>query len=392
MRMKVTLGRTVAVVVALAAVAGVAAALRDDPITVDVAVVRHAAIRVAIRAEGRTRVRDRYLVTSPTPGRLVRLTLREGGRVRAGDVVALVAPALVDEPSAEQARAQLSMAQAADAAALVRLRTGEAAAAQARRDAGRARQLADAGALSSKALEDAMLVARIRDDEVRALAAQRDIARAEVRRARAALLYTESAAARVATRPVRADADGRILRTFDVSERPVAAGTPLMEIGDLTRLEIVADVLSSDAARIRPGMAAAIDGWGEEGALAGRVRLVEPAATTRISALGVEEQRVNVLIDAPAPGGLGDGYRVDVTITLDERPFVLALPAGALVRDDSGWAAYTIEEGRARRAGLTLGAVGEADAEVVKGLQPGSRVIVFPSDLIREGVRVRPRS
>jgi HlyD family secretion protein len=349
-------------------------------------------LRVTITAEGRTRVRDRYTVAAPVTGRLERITVREGATMRRGDVIARLAPAPMDAPAVQQGQARLDAARALHAEADARVHLAGGAAEQARRDLQRARTLAAAGALSRKALEDAQLAADGRDDDLRAARAHAVAAAASVREATAALLHAGGAPTGGSSVVIRAPATGRVLRVPDRSERVVAAGTPIAEIGDTRGLEVVADVLSSEAARIAPGMVVTLEGWGGARTLQGQVRSVEPAATTRVSALGVEEQRVDVVIDVTdAPSVLGDGYRVDARIVLLERPSVLALPTGALVRAGDGWAAFVADDGRAVLRALRIGAMSDAAVEVLDGVQMGDRVIVFPSDRVRDGARVRAR-
>lgn len=394
-----TVRRLVLAVVGLLVIAGVAAALRPDTLEVETALVRRGPLQVTVDADGRTRVRDRYVVAAPVSGRLERVPLAEGDVVRAGDVIARIAPAPFDEPSARQARARLDGARALAVQAEARVRLADAALGQARRDAGRTRRLLDAGALAPRALEEAELAARARADEYAAARAQATAARADVDAATAALLYAGGDAGDAGgpargVVTVRAPSAGRVLRLAERSERAVAPGAPIAEIGDTRRLEVVVDVLSSDAARVRPGMAVRLEGWGtgEQAAVPGRVRRVESAATTRVSALGVEEQRVDVLVDVvDPPASLGDGYRMDARIVVWEQGDVLTVPASALVRAGTGWAAYVVESGRARLREVRVGQMGSAAAQVAGGLREGAQVIAFPSDRVREGTRVVAR-
>lgn len=391
-----TVRRLVLAVVGVLVIAGVAAALRPDTLEVETALVRRGPLQVTVDADGQTRVRDRYVVAAPVSGRLERVPLAEGDVVRAGDVVARIAPAPFDEPSARQARARLDGARALAVQAAARVRLADAALGQARRDAGRTRRLLDAGALAPRALEEAELAARARADEYAAARAQATAARADVDAATAALLYAGGDAGGPARGvvTVRAPSAGRVLRLAERSERAVAPGAPIAEIGDTRRLEVVVDVLSSDAARVRPGMAVRLEGWGtgEQAAVPGRVRRVESAATTRVSALGVEEQRVDVLVDVvDPPASLGDGYRMDARIVVWEQGDVLTVPASALVRAGTGWAAYVVESGRARLREVRVGQMGSAAAQVAGGLREGAQVIAFPSDKVREGTRVVAR-
>lgn len=380
-------GRVMLVAIAVVAVAGIAMAMRPDRIVVETATVSYAPLRVTVDAEGRTRVRDRFVVTSPVAGRLERVPLSEGDSVRAGDVVARLAPAPLDEPATRQARASLDAARALAREADTRVRVAVAASAQAKRDAERTRRLHDAGAVAPRALEEADLLAATRDDELAAARAHAVAALAEVQQAQAALLHVGGGGSAIVE--VRAPAGGRVLRLAGRSERVVAPGTTIAEIGDVGGLEVVVDVLSTDAALVRAGMPVLLEGWGGDEALQGAVRLVEPAASTRVSALGVEEQRVDVIVDVlDAPPALGDGFRLDARIVVWSADSVLVVPASALVRDGAAWGVYIVRGGRAERRAVTIGRLGEASAQLISGLSRGDTVIVLPSDKVREGVRV----
>ena len=377
-------------VIALLILAGIESVLRPEPTPVETAAVGRGPLRVTVDAEGKTRVRDRFVVTAPVSGRLERVMLDEGAQVRAGDVVARIAPAPLDEPSARQARARVDAARALAAEAATRARLAEAAADQARRDHERTQRLADAGAIPRRALEEAALAARSRADDLTAALAHAAAAAAEVDQASAGLLYAGVGAGGEV--PVRAPAAGRVLRIAERSARLVPPGAMIAEIGDTRALEVVVDVLSSDAARIRPGMTVLLEGWGGAECVQGTVRLVEPAATTRVSALGVEEQRVDVLVDVvDPPAALGDAYRVDASVIVWERDGVLTVPASALVRSGNAWAAYIVAGGRAALRTVEVGEMGGATAQVLSGLREGEQVIVFPSDQVRGGVRVAVR-
>ena len=260
------------------------------------------------------------------------------------------------------------------------------------RDAQRARRLADAGAISIAERDRADLAEELALRDLAAATAERAAAAAEVAAARAVLgdeRRPEHPGARVA---VVAPAAGQVLRLLRDSEGPVAVGTSLLELGDPRALEIVIDVLSSDAARVAPGMPVEIERWGGDRSLTGQVRRVEPSAFTRISALGVEEQRVRVIatLDAPPPT-LGDGFRVAARIITWRGDDVLAVPASAVFRDRGQWAVYVVAEGRARLQPITPGHRGRLAIEVVGGLAAGDRVIVHPGDRVRAGTRVVAR-
>lgn len=376
------------------AVAGVAGVLgwltqRDRPLEVDADVVRLGTLRVTVDAEGKTRVRDRYVLTAPVAGRLHRIDLPEGAHVLAGTVVARIAPLPLDASTVRQAEARVVSAQSLARDAETRVRQSRATLDQERRAAGRIERLVAAGALAERNLEDATLTVRLREEDLAAAEARLRAAVADVDQARAALLPV-SGGGPGSIVSVRAPSDGCVLRVPEHSERVVPAGAPIAELGDPAALELVVDVLSSDAARIKPGSTVLVDQGGDEG-LTGRVRLVEPAAFTRVSALGVDEQRVNVVIDMNRwPATLSDGYRVDAHIVVWEQPNTTIVPVSALFRQDGGWATFVIENGRAVVRTVRIGEQGAGGAQVLDGLRAGDRVIVFPSDQMTTGRRVTP--
>ncbi|HEX7242163.1 MAG TPA: efflux RND transporter periplasmic adaptor subunit [Longimicrobiaceae bacterium] len=366
--------------------------LRPSPVEVETARVTRGPLRATVDEDGITRVADRYVVAAPVSGRVERIGVREGDAVAAGAVLARIASAPVDPRTARQAEARLAAAAALRREAEARLGEAGAGLAQARRDAARARTLAAAGALSESAKEAAELAAATRAREVEAAAARVRSAAAEIDAARAALADADPAGEPSVVVEVRAPAAGRVLRVPERSARPVAAGTPLVELGDADVLEVVVDVLSANAVGVRPGAAVEIAEWGGEGVLRGEVRRVEPSAFTRVSALGVEEQRVNVIAGlAGRPGGLGDGFRVEARIVTWEAPSVLRLPSGALFREGAGWGVFVVEDGRVRKRVVRIGHRGGDGVEVLGGVREGESVVLFPSDQLREGVRARAR-
>lgn len=365
--------------------------MRPAPLDVETATVERGSLRVTVDEDGVTRLRERYVVAAPVSGRLLRVELEEGDSVRAGDVVARIAAPPLDGRTAEQARARVAAADAAvreAGASVAQLRAGLA---QARRDAGRVRTLERAGAVSEHDAELAETEAEVRARAVSAAEARLRGAQADVRAARAALADADPARPADATvTEVRAPVRGQVLRVAQESETPVVAGTPLVELGDAAGLEVLVDVLSADAVRIRPGMEVVVDEWGGAGMLLGTVRTVSPNAFTRISALGVEEQRVNVVGDlADPPAGLGAGYRVEARVVTWDGPNVVKVPHSALFRSGGGWAVFVVTAGRARLREVSAGHRGAAEAEVLGGLRPGEVVVVYPSDKVGDGVRVR---
>jgi HlyD family secretion protein len=364
---------------------GAFALLRPAPVQVETARAARHALQVTVDEEGETRVRDRFVVAAPVAGRVARIALREGDSIRAGTILARIFPAPLDPRTREQAVAQLDAAEDAQRAAAVGVAQARAAHEQAHREWERAGQLAAQHAIAPEAherieLEEVSRARELESAEFRAQAAAHDV---EVARA---LLTAGSEPIMI-----RAPVAGRILRVPEPSERVVAAGTPLVEVGDRLRLEIVAELLSADAVKVRRGAPMLIEGWGGA-TLHGRVRLVEPSAFTKISALGVEEQRVNVIGDMlDQPPALGDRYGVEIRIVIWSADSVLTVPASALFPRGDGWGVFVVERGRARHRDVVVGHRTSFDAEIVSGVADGEMVIRYPSDRVADGVRVAAR-
>jgi HlyD family secretion protein len=363
---------------------------RPSPVLVETATARRGSLRVTVDEEGKTRVRDRFVVSAPVSGRLSRIELHEGDSLERGTVVALLAPLPLDERTRAEGRARLQAAIAAERAAQARVQRAATALEQAKRSHIRADQLAAQGTLAPEVREQAELS---EETLARDLESTRFAARAavfDVETARSALLAAQAdrpsgAGAEVA---LRAPVTGRVLRLLQESERSVSAGTPLIEIGDPASLEIVLDLLSEDAVKVRSGAPLRVDG-GDGHPLAARVRTIEPSAFTKVSALGVEEQRVNVIADfSEHPDRLGDGYRVVASIVVWEGNGVLKVPGSSLFRRGDGWSVFVVDGGRARRREVEIGHRNATEAEVVRGLAEGDFVILHPGDLVRDRVRV----
>ena len=397
--MQITAGRVGMALGLMAAVAGIAWFLMPRPITVETAVVNKGRFVATVDEDGKTRIRERYVVAAPLAGRLTRVRLKAGDTVAADDVVASIMPPpapLLDPRSRREAEERLGTAEAALARSKATVERAQAQADQAKTDLDRARTLAAQGASTVQAQERAELAQRVADRDLRAAEFQDHAANHEVDQAKALLArYQEGADAPIERWNITAPASGVVLRVVQESETAVQSGAPLLEIGDPRDLEIVTDVLSVDAVEIRPGAEVAIEHWGGPGVLSGRVRRIEPAAFTKISTLGVEEQRVNVLIDVLSPreqwAGLGDGFQLDTRITVFTKDDIDVIPAGALFRRGDSWSVYVLEDGRARLRAVDLVRRSGRSAAVSKGLAPGDRVIVYPSDQINPGVRVSPK-
>jgi HlyD family secretion protein len=370
-------------------------AAAPEETVVDTVLAVRGPLRETVNEQGETRVHDRYVVAAPITGRLDRVLLRAGDPVRRGAVVAWVEPAPLDARTRQQAAAQVGAAEDGLRGAQAVVRAAQAALEQ----AGRARLRADSlyahGHLSSAQREEAELLETTRRRELDAAGARAETAAHDLERARATLIAagSEESCQPCDRTPIRAPVDGRVLRLLEESARILSAGTPILEVGDPSRLEVVTDLLSTDAVNVQAGDTVLIEDWGGGHTLRGRVRIVEPSGFTKISALGVEEQRVNVVADlVDEPGPLGDRYRVEVRVVIWGAADVLKVPLSALIRRGEDWAAMVVEDGRARLRPLTLGHRGEFEVEVLGGLEAGEEVIRFPSDLIRDGARVRARS
>ncbi|NML16609.1 efflux RND transporter periplasmic adaptor subunit [Azohydromonas caseinilytica] len=389
--------------------AGVAVALlalawafAPRPTPVETAQVTQGRFEASIEEEAKTRVRDRYVVSAPLAGELQRIALREGDAVRPGDALALltpVLPVLQDERTLREQQARVEMAQAALERAGARIARAQVGLQQARNELERSEALARQGFISPAKLDGDRLALRAAQQDLETAQQDRHVAGHEVEQARAALTAVQRgpAAGGGRTFVLRAPVAGRVLRVAQPSEATVAAGTPLLELGDTARLEVVAELLTTDALKAAPGSRVLIERWGGAGMLEGRVRLVEPAAFTKVSALGVEEQRVRVLIDLTSDPAqwqaLGDGYRVGVRVITQAVDGAVQVPVGAVfpVEDEGVMAVYRLDGRRARLQPVEIAARNGAQAWVRSGLKPGQEVVIYPSSAVKDGGKVQPR-
>ncbi|MCK6423633.1 MAG: HlyD family efflux transporter periplasmic adaptor subunit [Burkholderiaceae bacterium] len=416
---------------ALAGLLGWAFAPR--PLEVEVAPVMQGPFETTLDEDGYTRLRERYLVSAPLSGRLARLSLREGDRVAAGAPLARIAPTLaplLDARSEREALARVATAQALLQRAASRIERARVGQAQAEHELARSEPLAAQGFVSPGRLDEARLAVAAARSEADTAALEREVAARELAQARAALgtLREAGAGRAAAVFEVRAPVSGQVLKLHQLSEGVVTTGAPLLELGDTRRLEVVAELLTSDALQIPPGAAVRIDRWGGAGELAGQVRRIEPAAVTKVSALGVEEQRVKVLIDLTSPpvqwAALGDGFRVGVRIVTLSQPQALQVPVAALFPLPAGvpeppraasvaaasapplpvthsaaaepadartMALYLVDGDRARLQTVRLLARNGRQAWIRAELQPGRPVLLYPPAALRDGQRVRVR-
>ena len=372
-------------------------AFAPSPVAVELAAVSLGRYEQAIVEDGRTRLRDRYNVNAPLAGRLARITLREGDAVAEGAALALITPVLaplLDERSRAELVGRRDAAQAGVQRAAVLIEQQRTLLAQARNELQRSEQLAGQGFVAPTKLDADRLALQAAQQALEAAQQTRHVAEHELEVARAALQAQQSGAS--AGFLLRSPVAGRVLKVAQASETTVALGTALLEIGDTAQLEIVAELLTTDALQAKPGAAVQIDRWGGTGLLQGRLRSVEPAAFTKVSALGVEEQRVKVLIDlsSPVPPALGDGFRVGVRILSLVQDGAMMVPVSAVFPQPGqpgAMAVFVAESGRARLRAVTLGGRNSSQAWVRSGLSAGQAVIEYPPAAVADGVRIKSR-
>lgn len=365
----------------------IAAGLWPKPVPVEIARASRGALRATVNEEGKTRIKQRYVVSAPVAGQLRRIPFKAGAEVKAGETVAViepVSPVLLDARSRKTAEARRDSAAA-------NLEKARAANRFASNELRRFEKLFAEKTISVEELETRQLRATSTANEL--AAAEGDLRQAEAELAEFAAGTGAGSNPGHQPREILAPAGGRVLRVFEENARSVAGGTPLLEIGDPADLEVVVEVLSRDGAMIVPGAPVEFDQWGGAEPLLGRVRLVEPAAFTKVSALGVEEQRVNVVVDLVTPPeqrrNVGDNFRVDARIVVWEAQDTLKVPAGALFRQGEQWAAFVVTEGRARLRFVKAGRSSGTETQVLEGLKEGEEVILYPGSRVEDGQRVR---
>jgi HlyD family secretion protein len=368
------------------------------PIPVESGVVTRGPLVVTVDEEGMTRVRNRYVIAAPVAGQLRRIDWKPGAVLEAGTTVLAVLESsgadFLDARSLAQAQARVLGAEAAREAALAQRDRAQSAARLYASELERAQQLRASTVLSAQEFDLVQLRRDMSAQDARAAEFALKVAEFELQQARAVLQRGQDGAAEAEPLVIVSPVNGRIFRVFQESARVVNAGFALMEIGDPTDLEVRIEVLSRDAVAIAPGAPVRLELWGGPEPLQARVRLVEPSAFTKISALGVEEQRVFVIADFVEPverrPTLGDNYRVEARIVVWEIPEALRAPAGALFRRDGAWQAYVIDGPRARRRTLEAGRSNGVQTEVRGGLRAGERLVVYPGDKVSDGSRVAP--
>ena len=389
-------------ILGLLLVAGLVYAFRPQPVPVDFAEVERGQLVVTVSEEGETRVRDVFVLSAPIAGRARRIEAEVGDPVTAAKTVVAeiqpIDPSFLDVRSETQARAAIRTAEAARDLAGAELERAQAELVFAETEVKRARRLIGQDTISQRRLDEDERGYRTAKADLATAQAALDMRNAELERARAELLSpleAQGLKAGCPCVPVTAPVSGRVLRVIHESEGVVSAGQPLIEIGDPTDLEIVSDLLSSDAVKVEPGQRVLIEEWGGDGVLSGRVERVEPYGFTKVSALGIEEQRVNVIVDFTDPAQrwqrLGHGYRVEVRIVLWEGNDVLKVPLSALFRDGDAWAVFVNVDGRAKKRRIEPGRQNGLESEIRSGLEAGDQIVLHPSDLVVEDVQLTAR-
>ncbi len=391
------------------AAAGIFLGFRPQPVAVEAGQATLGPLRVTVEEEGKTRLRSRYVISSPVAGYTPRLAWKAGDVVRAGQLITALeppAPVILDARTRDQGDARVKTAEAGLVVAEARVRGLEEQAKVARADLDYWRRQRDrdetlrkSGDVAAEKLERDQ--AELRRVEASISAADRAIvtsraevesARAEVTAARSALRQTVAGSGTGERIPVIAPAGGRVIRVIRESEGPVTPGEPLLEVGNANALEVVVELLSADAVKVQPGTRVILTRWGGEAPLEARVRVIEPGGFTKVSALGVEEQRVRVVADLISPETawkqLGDGYRVEAAFVLWESSSVLQIPANALFRYQDRWAVFAVEGGVARRRPVELGHRTALAAEITGGLKQGEFVVSHPDETVADGKQV----
>lgn len=402
-------------------------AFAPAPKEVEVASVRQGRFERSVQEDGKTRVRDRYVVSAPLAGRVARIRLKQGDAVARDAVLATLwpmAPALLDERARAEQEARVGAMQANVARAAANVTRAVAALAQARTELTRSEALVRQGFVSANQNDSARLSVRLREQEQVSAQQEESAARYELAQSRIALrqfpqtaqtgqtlkeavprhAHASQPESRTAqTSPaaaqrvfdIKAPVAARVLKVLQQSEGVVQAGTPLLELGDPSRLEVIVDVLTEDAAQIKPGASVQLANWGGPDTLSGAVRLIEPAAFTKVSALGVEEQRVNVVIDITTPPekwpSLGDGFKVDVRVLVQAQDNALMVPVSALFPMGNRSGLFVLDEGRARLMTVDVAARNGVDAWVTSDLPKDAQVIVYPDTKLKAGDRVNTR-
>lgn len=384
----------------LGLLAAIGYGLRPKPIEVELGVIRRGPLTVHVVEEGKTRIRNRYVISAPIAGQMRRVPLKAGDEVIAGKtVITTIEPvlaSLLDPRTRVQAEARVKTTEAAKLQAGQSLDVARTAEKFASANWDRAQKLTSSGSISETDRDNAQRDFEMRQREVRASEFALKVAEHELEQARAALLQLSAPAGEgTAELAVRSPVSGRVLKVMQESAMVVAPGTAILEVGDPADIEIEAEILSRDAVAITKGAKVTVEQWGDDVPLDAVVRLVEPAAFTKVSALGVEEQRVYVLSDMVNPPekakALGDRYRVEVRVAVWHKEDVLLVPSGALFREGVAWKTFVFENGKAKKVDLQAGRSDGRMTEVLSGLPEGTQVLLHPPDTVKDGVQIAER-
>ncbi len=389
----------ISALIAAVVIAALYLTIRKPPYAVDLATVTQGPMTVTIDDEGETRVHDLFVVAAPINGRLTRIEIEPGDPVIAGQTIVAqmtpTTPDFLDNRNETRVRAQIQALEAVIASSAMRIEQARAERNLAAQQQARVEALFDRGFATRAALDSANAAVSRTNAAVSEAATATEAARFDRDAVRANLVTPGSGPQGGKSLAVRSPTSGTVMRVARESEATVAAGTPLVELGNPRDLEIVTDLLSADAVRLPPGARVLIDNWGGATPLNGIVRRIEPFGFTKISALGVEEQRVNVIIDISDPPEkwvrLGHGFRVIIRAVEWETANALQLPVSALFRDKGKWAVFAVENGRAKLMPITIGRINDERAELLRGLRKGATVILHPSEKITDNARVQRR-
>lgn len=363
-----------------------------EPVQVELATVTQGPMQVTVDNQGQVRAYDKYVVAAPVAAGLLRVDLHDGDPVRRGEAVAALDPLPMDARQRQEAVARLDAARALAREAALRARRADTDLQLAGSERARTERLVADKFLSLQALDKAISAESAARAEWAAAKSREQAAQADVRAAEAALLSVDSAG-KGRTLTLTSPVDGYVLKVHEKSARTVAAGTPLVTIGDPSRYELVVDVLSTDAVKVRPGNIMLLEGWGGGRTLRAKVRVVEPVAFTKVSALGVEEQRVNIIADPVDDlGPLGDGYRIEAKIVIWSDDNALKVAGSSLFRVGDAWHVFVADGSHAREREVKVGQRNQDEAQVVAGLAPGDVVVRYPNNQLADGARIAAAS
>jgi len=374
-------------------------AFRPQPVNVETATATRGPLLVTVDHEGKTRVKDRFVVSAPLAGRLQRVALKAGDSVEAGKtLIAVIEPTdpdLLNPRAFAEAEARVKAAEAAVKQTTAQCEGARSLHELARGDLKRAQNTAKKGVSSQADLDAAEHKEQAAQEDVRAAGFASQVAQFDLELAKAALVFAQPGRDGRSTVPrfeIHAPISGRVFRVFQESATVVTPGTRLMELADARDLEIEVDQISTSAVQVLPGARMIVEHWGGPEPLEARVRVVEPSAFTKVSSLGIEEQRVNIIADFVSPhekrATLGDGFRVEARVVVWESPNVLKIPSGALFREAGEWSVFVVDGGRAKLRRVAVGHRNDLEAEVARGLTDGETVVVYPSDRVEDGRRV----